>query len=155
MKNKKRLQVVAAVTALLMGCSILTACQNSEQQTSSDGTEGKTEVVENSEVADEGNEIIEVTSVRTLDSTLQFAEGEDINNNKWTQSLLDEYGIKVNYKWTVPSDQFSEKRSLMLSTGDIPDFFYLDSTGFEQAVASDMLYDLSEVYEEYASDALK
>ena len=68
---------------------------------------------------------------------------------------LDEYGIKVNYKWTVPSDQFSEKRSLMLSTGDIPDFFYLDSTGFEQAVASDMLYDLSEVYEEYASDALK
>ncbi len=154
MKGKKFLNKVLVIGALLVSCTLITACQS--EKANQEGEAVDQEVVDES--TDESttvDESVEVTSVRILDPSLQFAEGDDIENNKWTRSIMDEYGIKVSYKWTTPTEQFAEKRSLMLSTGDLPDFFYLDSTGFEQAVASDMLYDLTEVFEEYASDELK
>ena len=102
------------------------------------------------------SETVTVTTIKELDpSTITFADGEDIENNIWTRAALEEYGIQIKYKWVAPSAQYAEKIALMLSTGDMPDFFPLDAVGFKQATKSNLLADLTEVYNTTASEATK
>ncbi len=97
---------------------------------------------------------VTVTSVRVLDPTVTFAQGEDIENNIWTKAALEEYGIVIKYKWTAPTAQYPDKISLMLASNDIPDFFNLDVSSYELAMKSGLLGDLTDAYKNYASQAL-
>ena len=101
-------------------------------------------------------ETVTVSTVRILSPNLVFKDGDDINNNLWTRYYLDEENIKVEYRWTQPTSEAYEQRvDLSLTTGDLPDFMRLTATQYEDALAAGLLADLTEVYETYASPALK
>jgi putative aldouronate transport system substrate-binding protein len=99
--------------------------------------------------------VLEVTTIRSIDPNQRFSPGDSFEDNLWTRALLNEYKVKISYLWTAPQEQFSDRRSLMLATGDLPDIFELNAREFEQAMEADLLCDITDVYEREASAATR
>lgn len=98
---------------------------------------------------------ITLRSVKELPSNVSYPEGQDINNNMWTQEVKDKLGIEVKYDWTTDWTQYKTKLNVTIASGDIPDFFSAPADIFTQMAKSGKLADLGEVYEQYATPELK
>jgi putative aldouronate transport system substrate-binding protein len=97
---------------------------------------------------------IEVTTVATAWPTIIYPPGDDINNNVWTRAYESRYGIKVKTEWAVPSDQYEQRVNLMLTSGDMPDYFQANPTQFKQMADEGVIEDLTDVYNA-ATDRVK
>lgn len=75
--------------------------------------------------------------------------------NAYLTKLKEMLNIEVEFLWQVPSDQAQQKFSLSIASGDLPDVFSIGITDYEKLKEDDMLQDLSEAYEKYASPELK
>jgi putative aldouronate transport system substrate-binding protein len=80
----------------------------------------------------------------------RFAEGDSDTNNPWIRAYRDILGINAELKWV--SDELETKTNLMISSGDIPDFFYVNKIQFQQVVEAGLAQDIKAAYTEYASD---
>ncbi|MCD9022499.1 extracellular solute-binding protein [Cohnella silvisoli] len=98
---------------------------------------------------------IEVTTARSLGSTVQFAEGESLDNNVWYRGYKDDLGIILKNEWTVPDAQYGQKMNVSIASGSIPDIVAVDLTQLQKLIESDMIMDMTEVYEQYASELTK
>lgn len=120
-------------------------------------------------VAEEGpfgkyNPPIDVSFVRAVDddmstNILPKTPGETVENNRWLDSYSENLGINVTYDWTVKGgyadDTYKQKMNLTLSSGDLPDVIKVDATTLKQLAQSGEIEDLTEVWNEYASDFAK
>lgn len=77
------------------------------------------------------------------------------DKNAYLKDLKDELNINIKYLWTVPADQFEQKFSIAIASGDLPDVMDLDQRNFEKFKNQGVLADLTEAYEKYASPTLK
>ncbi|MFD0715963.1 extracellular solute-binding protein [Paenibacillus sp. GCM10027626] len=99
----------------------------------------------------------------TVKQVLGFAPPEDAktpsgitpDQNAYLKDLKEKLNIDVKYMWTVPSDQFEQKFSLTIASGDLPDVMDIDMRNFEKFKAQGVLADLTEAYEKYASPTLR
>lgn len=98
---------------------------------------------------------IELTTVNFSLSTTKFFNNEDINNNVWTRTLSDTFGINVETKWYVPIGDYATRLNLTIATGDIPDFFVATPDQFKQLYEADLLEDMTKIYEDYAPKSVK
>ena len=94
-------------------------------------------------------------AVEPTDVTLE--DGDTADNNYYTRYLLDNYNIKVVVDWTAASgDDFNQKVALTIASDSLPDAMVVsDRTYFTAAAEDDMLYDLTEVFDQYASEQVK
>jgi len=98
---------------------------------------------------------IPITTVAVALPTVSYDPGDDINNNQWTRAYEDKYGIDVQYLWAVPPDQYAQRVNLMMTSGELPDYFSVSATQFKQLADNDSLEDLTDVYEQFASQRVK
>lgn len=98
---------------------------------------------------------VEVTTVRAVDATFKFAEGESLDKNIWTPIFENELGIKVKNLWVVDRSQYRAKLNIAIASGDLPDVMEVDKTELERMLDADMAEDLTDVYEKYASPFAK
>ncbi|WP_339324757.1 extracellular solute-binding protein [Paenibacillus sp. FSL W8-0194] len=99
---------------------------------------------------------IEVTTVRTADSSMKFTGGDTIENNEWTRAYKDELGIHLKYKWIATSgDDATQKMNVMIASGDLPDIIPVNANQLKQLVDADMVEDMSDVYAKYATPLAK
>jgi len=102
---------------------------------------------------------IEITTVRIVNDTYKYAEGDTIDNNVWTRSIQEKLGITVKNNWVVsgdaPGGQGEQKMNVSIASGDLPDFIPVNSRQLKQLVEADLLMDLTDVYEQYASPFTK
>ncbi len=98
---------------------------------------------------------IEVTTARSLGSTVTFAEGESLDNNVWYRGYREDLGIVLKNEWTVPEGQYGQKMNVSIASGNIPDIVTVDLTQLQKLIESDMIMDLSDVFEQYASELTK
>jgi len=102
---------------------------------------------------------VEITTVRIVNDTFKYAEGDSIDNNVWTRSIQDKLGITVKNKWVVsgdaPGGQGEQKMNVSIASGDLPDFIPVNARQLKQLVDADLLMDLTDVYEQYASPFTK
>jgi len=164
-KSLKRYLIFAAAVMLL----ITSACS-----TTNNGANGKTGKQENT--ADSGDKkgagdsadnsvtanplgkyepAIEVTTVRWLPPSIKFEKGDSIDNNIWYRSYEEELGIKLINKWSVPQTQWQQKMNVTIASGDIPDILTVSANELKRLVDADMVEDMTEVFEKYASDKTK
>ncbi len=94
-------------------------------------------------------------AVEPTDVTLE--EGDTAENNYYTRYLLDNYNIRVIVDWTAATgDDFNQKVALTIASDSLPDAMVVsDRTYFMAAAEDDMLYDLTEVFDKYASEQVK
>lgn len=98
---------------------------------------------------------IVLTTVKEGFGTLEYGEGEEMNNNRWYRYIKEQLGIEMNALWEVPSDQLEQKTNLMIATGEIPDIFLATPSQYVQLIRAGLVEDLTEVYERHATDNVK
>ncbi|CAM4224596.1 putative aldouronate transport system substrate-binding protein [Paenibacillus endophyticus] len=107
---------------------------------------------------------IEVSFVRHLsdvveNNVLGVLKDETLENNRWTRVYEEELGIKIVNDWVVKgditSDQYLQKINVTLASGDLPDFIPVNATQLKQLADSGQIEDVTELYNKYASPALK
>jgi len=98
---------------------------------------------------------IEITTVRIIDDTVKFMEGQTIDNNMWTQLLQDKLGIKIKNDWVVSGDQGEQKMNVSIASGALPQIIPVNAKQLQQLQEAGELEDLTAAYEQYASPFLK
>ena len=82
-------------------------------------------------------------------------DGTTPETNSLVQLAKDYLNIELNFLWMVPNDQLSERLALQFSSGELPDIVMLDSENFYEFLDSDYLRDLTDAYNNDASDDVK
>lgn len=100
-------------------------------------------------------EPLEVTTVRSQDDTFKFDAGESLDNNVWTRTLESELNIKVKNVWIANGEQFGQKMNVSIASGDLPQIIPVSAVQLKQLVDSELIMDLTDVYEKHASPFLK
>ena len=84
-----------------------------------------------------------------------YAEGEDAQNNSAYAMWEEVMGIHVENQILAPSGSMTEKLQLAIGSNDIPDFAIVDATMMASLIKNDMVEDMTDVYETWATDDLK
>ncbi|MDF2961107.1 MAG: extracellular solute-binding protein [Paenibacillus sp.] len=98
---------------------------------------------------------IELSTVRSIDASYKFAEGESLDKNIWTPIMANELGIKIKNLWVVDASQFAQKLNVTLASGDLPDFMAVDRVVMQRLIDSNLVEDLTAVYDKYATPFTK
>ena len=70
-----------------------------------------------------------------------------------SRAYKDQFNIQVVNDWV--SNDYTTKLNLSIADKSIPDVFFVDAQQLKQLKEADMIYDLTDLYDEYASDLLK
>lgn len=98
---------------------------------------------------------IEISLGKVIQVGTTFENGDTIDNNVWTRGYLNELGIKVTNEWTVDDAKKEEKINVVIASGEIPDIMMVNAKQLKQLVDADMIQDLTQVYNDYASPLTK
>ena len=96
-------------------------------------------------------ETISAVSVKAVDATVKFHEGDDIRSNVWTRAYSEELGINLDYLWVVDGGQYQQKLSTTIMSGEIPDIFVCNGQLLKLLYDSGSLADLTQAYAQHAS----
>lgn len=111
-----RVLSVAVTAAMVMGT--LAGCGGSGGQSATDGGEGTSASSDEGETADDGVETFTIATVRWTD-----AWPNDFMNEGIMKELEEKHNIKINWQVYYNSD-WTEQKSLLLASGDLPDAFF-------------------------------
>lgn len=155
---KRRTNPIIALA--MAGMLALTACgsggSGSESSGSTPAPVSEPKTVEQSvDPAAKYEQPIDITAWRYTESTYKYENGDTIGDNIYTRAYRDELGINLNYKWTVPIEQFEQKMNVSIASGDLPDIMWLTNKQLTDLAANDVLYDLTDLYEQYATPLAK
>ncbi len=175
--KKGLIQVFVLVMAAVL---VLSACSgNNDNNQSSESPSQSTQPSNNESAAPESASAdggssedplgkydppIEVTTVRNLsdvveNNVLGVLDGETFEDNRWTRVYEDTLGIKIRNLWVVKgnpeSDQYVQKMNVTLASGDLPDFMAVNAVQLKQLAESDLIEDMTALYEKYASPLTK
>lgn len=98
---------------------------------------------------------VQLTTIRSIDASFKFAEGESLDKNIWHPIFENDYGIKVKNEWVVDAAQFEQKLNVTIASGAIPDFMSVNRVTFQRLIESGMVEDLTQAFEKYASPFVK
>lgn len=141
----KKTTKALSFAALAMSLAV-TACSNNANE-----SENKAD----NAASGQGNGVIEVSTVSPSDQYLKFDEGENFTKNAVYDAYEKDIGVKVTNKWVADTSQFKEKVKITIASGDLPDFFPVNATQLKELTEADMIMDLTEVYDKYATDETK
>ena len=100
---------------------------------------------------------IEMTTVRFVRDGAEYPAGDSIDNNVWYRAYESELGIKLTNIWTASdaADLRDQRMSVAIAGGDLPDVFAVNARELKMLVEADMVADLTDVWNEYATDLVK
>gem|GEM_PF-6424663 len=158
----KKLSKVMAL--LLSAALVLSSCSSNGKQTDSSSTDhSSSNSVSNStadssepEVTDPMAKYDEVVTVKLVgtENAAQDYDGYTTDNSPWTEMLLDELNIKVEYMWL--SAEYDTKLNLAIASKEIPDIIRTSNyTQFNSLARNEMLADLTDLFDTYLDDHYK
>ena len=140
--NRKKITAVSlAVTAALL----LGAC-GSSQDTEKDAA------------ADSGERgTVTITMGRQTSSNPKFPEGDSYEDNAYIRMVEQELNVDITDAFEAPSgDDYNRQVSLALSAGSLPDIMKVATKDeLTELYENELIADLTEVYDAYASDYIK
>lgn len=149
MKARKRI-----IAALLAGCMVfgMTGCMT---QSGNGGKKGETQkkVEETEGPLAPYKETVKISTVMPENAGIQFQEGDSYDDNPWYREFKERLNIEVTNDWV--SNDYNTKLNLSIADGNIPDVMFVNKQSYQELVNADLIWDLTEVYEKYASDTLK
>ncbi|MDG0790292.1 extracellular solute-binding protein [Cohnella ginsengisoli] len=155
MKRQVARRLLSVCLALIL--VLVAACSNRNEDTaeSAKASEQSTNAGEGSAAptAESGTKYdppIQLSTIRTIPSDQYFDEGENIDHNAIYDYYKEKLGIEIKNKWTVTND-YSNKLKIAIASNDLPDFFLAGANDLQQLIDNDMIMDLTEVWDKYAS----
>jgi len=98
---------------------------------------------------------IAVTRVGETSPSIVYIEGESVDNNFITEFYKEKLNIQYRNKWIVDTSEAEEKMNLAIASNDLPDVFTVNIEQLTRLIRADQIEDLTEVYNQYASDNLR
>ena len=162
-KKLTAILLAAAMTASLTACGSGGAGGESTQASaSSEGASAEsTATEETQEASGEVNlygfdepVTIKVGISYAAASDFTFLGGETVEDNAW-MDLYNENNIFLDILYNVDPSQEATKLSTAIMSGDYPDIIRTDAAEYKNYVESGVIADITDVYEQYASEELK
>lgn len=135
--NKKMKLLVLSMS---MSALLVAACSDGGKKTPTDADQDDTGAVT-------------IHTVTSEYSSAKYPKGDDITNNVWTRRYKEKLNINVKTDWV--SDEYETKLNLAISSNELPDVFRVNPSQLRQLVEADMVMDLTEAFEQHASERLK
>lgn len=152
MKCRFRTAVLSVLLVLLAACSHA----DTVNVPSGNGAEPKQATNESGEIDyafGAYEETVTIHTVRAEYASAHFPEGDDMTQNIWTRAYKERFNIEVVTDWVT--DEYETKLNLAISSNQLPDVFHVNPTQLQQLIKADMIMDLTEVFDKYASDRVK
>ena len=87
---------------------------------------------------------------------LAQAYGESMTYNRWQDIFKQVFNVDLVYSWQAEGTDYAETLRLEMASGELPDIFYVTSqSDLKALVDADLVWDLTDLYEEYATDILR
>ncbi|HHV09500.1 MAG TPA: extracellular solute-binding protein [Clostridiales bacterium] len=162
MKNKKRF--LAVFVTFLMVVSLLYGCGGKTNDPAPQTSTGSSSDASVSQPADGGEdgpfgkyaEPVTISVVKNLgQSSMEFPEGDSLEDNVWTRYYEDQFNIRFDWKWSTTLEQYDQKVNIAITSGDVPDVMKVNRTQLKMMVDNEQVYDLTELVDKYASDFTK
>lgn len=171
----QRIGKLITVVALALVLLFVTACSNNSNNgsdtpnntsgnntaQSENSTDGNNEVdaVEEGPVDPLGKyePPISITTARFVKDGMEYPEGDSMDQNIWTRAYEDILGIKLTNEFISPDtpDVKSQKMSVTIASGELPDFIEVNPRELQMLVDANMIEDLTDEWDKYASPYLK
>lgn len=103
-------------------------------------------------------ELVTYTIGVTVSSNVSYPEGsnDDAENNGYTRLFRSKLNIQNDNMFeAVDGDDYDQKVSMAITTGDIPDIMSVDYATLKELIDNDLIADLTESYNNCASDLMK
>ena len=156
-KLLKQFSAIALLTVLVF---TITACKSENKGGDNDAkNNGSQSSSDTTEVKDPfgayENEIVVNMGRQTLQNP-KLPEGDSYEDNAYTRWLKDELNIKIIDEFEANGEDYDRQVSLSLSSGEMPDMMKVASLDeLKELYENDLIADLTDVYNDYASDYLK
>lgn len=98
-------------------------------------------------------EEVTISTVMPENAAIRWEEGDDYDNNPWYREYKERFNVQVTNDWV--SNDYNTKLNLSIAEANLPDVFTVNSQQLEELKEADLIWDLSEIWEENASDLLK
>jgi len=161
---KKHTKMIMLAFVILLVLSACGSNSNSKTNSSTNAPTAKPQGAESTASTDGAATIdinakydppVEITAWRFTEATYQYENGDTIEDNIYTRTYEEDLGIKLKYSWTVPLEQFKQKLNVSIASGDLPDIMWVEAQQLAELTENDMILDLTELYEQYASPVAK
>ena len=101
------------------------------------------------------DEPVTITRAQMTASISEWQNGDTATDNPWTRMLLDRLNIQLVDDWNADGSQYESKINIAIGSDTLPDVFSATSAQLAQLVEAGMVYDMTEVYDKYASDDVR
>lgn len=100
-------------------------------------------------------ETVKITTVLPENAGIQWQEGDSYDDNPWYRAYKERLNIEVKNDWV--SNDYATKLNLTIAEGEksLPDVFCVGEQNFQQLIDGNLIWDLTDLYEKYASDRIK
>lgn len=102
---------------------------------------------------------VTLTTARYLNSNVKFNASEptqkSLTENIWATTYLEKLNVEFDYKFTPTTEDYDTKWNAAIASKDIPDCAVVDGTIYKELVDAGMVEDMTQIYQDYASDQYK
>lgn len=155
-KEKRMSKRKRVLAALLAGCMVfgMTGCMKKDGSDGKKTDKGKKEAVEvPAGLEDPYKDTVTVTTVMPENAGIQFRDGDSYDDNPWYRAYKDRFNIEVKNAWV--SNDYTTKLNLSIADGNLPDIFCVTGQQLDELCQADLIWDLTDIFDKYASDDLK
>jgi len=100
--------------------------------------------------------LVTLTYPRYVDTGATFAPGQSYEDNIYITEYRDILGIEAKVHWEAESvEDYNDKINRGIISNDLPDAFNADMSTFANLIKANMLYDITDAYEEWATPFYK
>ena len=154
---------LALAASMLLGTAACGQPGSPSSQTESKNTPSSSAAAPSSQAAEPADPMakydppISISSIFVVDDTIKYKEGESYEDHAWIRAYAEELGINIEYKWTVPQVQASDKINVLIATNDLPDLMNVDMKQLQRLVDSkeESIAPLDDAFDQYATDLTK
>ena len=151
--KKKRICLVLAATMLL---STLFAGCGSKQDDAGRDADIRQDAERNNDAGEDTDEKIVITLGRHTTTNPKLPEGATYEDNAYIRMAEAELGIDIVDEFEGSNEDYDRQVSLAISAGSMPDVMKIHTQAeLSELWENDMILDLTDVYEQYASEELK
>lgn len=101
----------------------------------------------------DGNTIMTVG--QRVEPNPKLPEGDSYSDNAYRRLIKDRLNIAIESGFEAGGEDYDRQVSLAIASQELPDLMVVNRETLEELADNDLIADLSDVYEEFASDRLK
>lgn len=99
------------------------------------------------------DETVTISTALPENAGIQWVDGDNYDDNPWYRAYEERLNIKVVNDWV--SNDYTTKLNLTIADGDLPDVFFVQEQQFQQLIEADLIWELGDIFENYASETVK